>query len=151
MLVKNTIRQIESKEIAVQNIADHYNVTKRTIQSRFKNLCYKWNSKASKYDYIGDTTEPLETDFNDLFESNTKANRNSLESEIASTSEQLDDEAKALDGMKQEEMDAVDILLKGYRLVGPLDKVFEHQCIIHTRKHNPPDSFQIYPLVIPLV
>ncbi|MBX9956088.1 hypothetical protein H7T43_14410 [Peribacillus simplex] len=21
-----------------------------------------------------------------------------------------------------------------------LDKIFEHQCIIHTRKHNPPDS-----------
>lgn len=111
MLVKDLLHQIEMKEITIQDIADHYNVTKRTIQSRIKNLGYKWNSKASKYDYIGDNPEPSEINFNDLFESKTKVSNNSLESKIAVTSEKIDRETKALDEMKQEELDAVDILL----------------------------------------
>src|SRR5690606_30430629 len=81
--------QIEMKEITVQDIADYYHVTKRTIQSRIKNLGYKWNSKAFKYDYIGDAPEPLEINFNDLFKSETKVNSNLLESKIAVTNERI--------------------------------------------------------------
>ncbi len=49
----------------------------------------KWNSKAFKYDYIGDAPEPLEINFNDLFKSKTKVRSNLLESEIAVTNERI--------------------------------------------------------------
>lgn len=111
LLVKNIINQIESNEITVQDIADHYNVTKRTIQSKIKSLGYKWNSKAARYDYIGNDSEPVDVNFSDLFENNNKIGRDELESKLEATNEQLDDKIKASDVMKQKEMDAVDILL----------------------------------------
>lgn len=67
MLVKELIYKIENKEIKIKDLALQFEVSDRTIQNKIKNLGYKWDSKNSKYDYVGADPEPTEIEFDRLF------------------------------------------------------------------------------------
>ncbi|MGE7308062.1 HTH domain-containing protein [Priestia megaterium] len=47
MLVKKMLNGIMMKEITIKELADQYDVSTRTIQSKIKKLGYEWDSKES--------------------------------------------------------------------------------------------------------
>ncbi|MFL0575003.1 hypothetical protein ACH0BK_28955 [Priestia megaterium] len=72
MLVKKMLNGIMMKEITIKELADQYDVSTRTIQSKIKKLGYEWDSKESIYRYIGEESEPLNVDFSTLISKNSK-------------------------------------------------------------------------------
>jgi uncharacterized protein YkuJ len=72
MLVKKMLNGIMMKEITIRELADQYDVSTRTIQSKIKKLGYEWDSKESIYRYIGEESEPLNVDFSTLISKNSK-------------------------------------------------------------------------------
>lgn len=67
MLVKELLNKIESNEITIKRVAEHYQVSNRTIQNKIKKLGYQWDSKAAKYEYIANDIEPSDLEFETLF------------------------------------------------------------------------------------
>jgi transcriptional antiterminator len=72
MLVKKMLNGIMMKEITIKELADQYDVSTRTIQSKIKKLGYEWDSKESIYRYVGEESEPLDVDFSTLISKNSK-------------------------------------------------------------------------------
>jgi len=106
MLVSEIIKGIESKSLTMKQVAEKYDVSDRTVQTKIKNLGYTWISKESKYDYLGELPEPIELEFSSLLTKNKSQNstgnkktkkastsvskstsKNNVNSEIASTKE----------------------------------------------------------------
>ncbi|MEK4719335.1 HTH domain-containing protein [Priestia aryabhattai] len=58
--------------LPIKELADQYDVSTRTIQSKIKKLGYEWDSKESIYRYVGEESEPLDVNFNTLISKNNK-------------------------------------------------------------------------------
>lgn len=76
MLVKDIINAIHNKETTIKKLAQQFNVSDRTVQSKIKALGFIWNSKEAHYEYIGDNEEEvLNTDFESLFNKNNTSQK----------------------------------------------------------------------------
>ncbi|MED3886757.1 MULTISPECIES: HTH domain-containing protein [Priestia] len=58
--------------LPIKELADQYDVSTRTIQSKIKKLGYEWDSKESIYRYFGEESEPLDVNFSTLISKNNK-------------------------------------------------------------------------------
>lgn len=85
MLVKDVISMIESKGMTVKELAEKYNKSDRTIQNKIKNLGYKWDPTNAKYNFIGEGSEPLDINFDSLFDSKSKSS-NAVKSNVSNKS-----------------------------------------------------------------
>ncbi|MDY0944277.1 HTH domain-containing protein [Priestia megaterium] len=63
MLVKEILNKIILNEMTIKELAELYNVSDRTIQSKIKKLGYGWDSKKRIYHYVGEGPEPVDVDF----------------------------------------------------------------------------------------
>lgn len=116
MLVKDIINKIESKEMTIKQLAESYGKSDRTIQSKIKKLGYEWDSKNVKYNYVGNDPEPLEVDFDSLFDSNSNASKRKAKSEIVKSKKEVSstattDNKLAKSNQKQSDFDMIDMLL----------------------------------------
>jgi hypothetical protein len=115
MLVKKMLNGIMMKEITIQELADQYDVSTRTIQSKIKKLGYEWDSKESIYRYVGEESEPLDVDFSTLISKNSKmpAKQKLANNEIAASVSYLN-ESESSNGSfeKASTVDAIDLLLQ---------------------------------------
>ncbi|MEG8980467.1 HTH domain-containing protein [Priestia megaterium] len=116
MLVKKMLSGIMMKEITIKELADQYDVSTRTIQSKIKKLGYVWDSKESIYRYVGEESEPLEVDFSTLISKNSKmpAEQKQTKSELAASISYVDESASTLKDSTNvtSKVDAIDILLQ---------------------------------------
>lgn len=116
MLVKDLLHKIESKEMTIKEIAKHYQVSDRTVQNKIKKLGYVWDSKNANYNYIGDEQEPLEVDFDSLFDNNqntskVKVNSDSSIGENRVKQKPIASNTKVIQNQNNSEYDAIDMLL----------------------------------------
>lgn len=117
MLVKKMLNGIMMKEITIKELADQYNVSTRTIQSKIKKLGYEWDSKESIYRYVGEGSEPLDVDFSTLISKNSKmpAKQKLANSEVAASVSYVD-ESESTSSSKASttasKVDAIDLLLQ---------------------------------------
>ncbi|MFJ7756497.1 transposase family protein [Peribacillus muralis] len=116
MLVKELINKIESKEMTIKEIANHYHVSDRTIQNKIKRLGYEWDSKNASYNYVGVESEPLEVDFNTLFDNKQNPSKKVAKSEVIKGEKEVastSTASKKIVNQKQitSEYDAIDMLL----------------------------------------
>jgi hypothetical protein len=115
MLVKKMLNGIMMKEITIKELADQYDVSTRTIQSKIKKLGYEWDSKESIYRYVGEESEPLDVDFSTLISKNSKmpAKQKLANNEIAASVSYLN-ESESSNGSfeKASTVDAIDLLLQ---------------------------------------
>ncbi|MDE8672776.1 HTH domain-containing protein [Priestia sp. SB1] len=58
--------------LPIKELADQYDVSTRTIQSKIKKLGYEWDSEESIYRYVGEESEPLDVNFSTLISKNNK-------------------------------------------------------------------------------
>ncbi|MED4393751.1 HTH domain-containing protein [Priestia aryabhattai] len=115
MLVKKMLNGIMMKEITIKELADRYDVSTRTIQSKIKKLGYEWDSKESIYRYVGEESEPVDVDFSTLISKNSKmpAEQNLATSEVAASTSYVDEsESTSTSSSKASTVDAIDILLQ---------------------------------------
>jgi predicted DNA-binding protein YlxM (UPF0122 family) len=119
MLVKKMLNGIMMKEITIKELADQYNVSTRTIQSKIKKLGYEWDSKESIYRYVGEKSEPLDVDFSTLISKNSKipAEQKQANSEVAASISYLNEsESTSTSASKastnDSKVDAIDLLLQ---------------------------------------
>lgn len=74
MKVEEVISGINSKELKVQQLADKYGCSSRTVQSRIKRLGYVWNARAAHYEFTGEDEESIKAiEFDSFFNSNNNA------------------------------------------------------------------------------
>jgi len=115
MLVKKMLNGIMMKEITIKELADQYDISTRTIQSKIKKLGYEWDSKESIYRYVGEESEPLDVDFSTLISKNSKmpAKQKLANNEIAASVSYLN-ESESSNGSfeKASTVDAIDLLLQ---------------------------------------
>jgi hypothetical protein len=115
MLVKKMLNGIMMKEITIKELADRYNVSTRTIQSKIKKLGYEWDSKESIYRYVGEESEPVDVDFSTLISKNSKmpAEQKLATSEVAASTSYVDEsESTSTSSSKASTVDAIDLLLQ---------------------------------------
>lgn len=115
MLVKKMLNGIMMKEITIKELADRYDVSTRTIQSKIKKLGYEWDSKESIYRYVGEESEPLDVDFSTLISKNSKmpAEQKLATSEVAASTSYVDEsKSTSTSFSKASTIDAIDILLQ---------------------------------------
>ncbi|AYE53460.1 MULTISPECIES: HTH domain-containing protein [Priestia] len=115
MLVKKMLNGIMMKEITIKELADRYNVSTRTIQSKIKKLGYEWDSKESIYRYVGEESEPVDVDFSTLISKNSKmpAEQKLATSEVAASTSYLDESGStSTSSSKASTVDAIDLLLQ---------------------------------------
>lgn len=119
MLVKKMLNGIMMKEITIKELADRYDVSTRTIQSKIKKLGYEWDSKESIYRYVGEESEPVDVDFSTLISKNSKmpAEQKLANSEVAASISYLNEsESTSASSLKAStttsKVDAIDILLQ---------------------------------------
>ncbi|MDG0062279.1 HTH domain-containing protein [Priestia sp. P5] len=115
MLVKKMLNGIMMKEITIKELADRYDVSTRTIQSKIKKLGYEWDSKESIYRYVGEESEPLDVDFSTLISKNSKmpAEQKLATSEVAASTSYVDEsESTSTSSSKASTVDAIDLLLQ---------------------------------------
>jgi transcriptional antiterminator len=115
MLVSEIIHKIMMKEMTIKELAELYGVSDRTIQLKIKKLGYEWDSKQSIYNYIGESPEPSDVDFNTLFGKNNASmgEINKSKSEIASTRTSETKNKIESTSTSNNEMDSIDMLLAG--------------------------------------
>lgn len=82
MLVKDLLYKIEKKEIKIKELALQFQVSDRTIQTKIRKLGYRWDSKNARYDYIRSEPEPIDIDFNSLFDQKDSTNRKIANTEV---------------------------------------------------------------------
>lgn len=128
MLVKDVIKKIENKEMQIKKLAEIYNVSDRTIQTKIKKLGFKWNSNNTRYDFVGEDDSVLDIDFSSLFmkpkkltreektnirKASIKANnsRNTKTSTNINTNASTNTNASNNTGSKR--VDVIDLLLAG--------------------------------------
>ncbi|MGG0487167.1 HTH domain-containing protein [Priestia aryabhattai] len=115
MLVKKMLNGIMMKEITIKELADRYDVSTRTIQSKIKKLGYEWDSKESIYRYVGEESEPLDVDFSTLISKNSKmpSEQKLATSEVAASTSYVDEsESTSTSFSKASTVDAIDLLLQ---------------------------------------
>ncbi|MBU3573303.1 helix-turn-helix domain-containing protein [Priestia aryabhattai] len=115
MLVKKMLNGIMMKEITIKELADQYDVSTRTIQSKIKKLGYEWDSKESIYRYVGEESEPLDVDFSTLISKNNKmpAKQKLATNEVAASVSYLNESESSNDLFeKASTVDAIDLLLQ---------------------------------------
>ncbi|MGG0533440.1 HTH domain-containing protein [Priestia aryabhattai] len=119
MLVKKMLNGIMMKEITIKELADQYDVSTRTIQTKIKKLGYEWDSKKSIYRYVGEDTEPLDLDFSTLISKNSiiPAEQKLANSEVAASISYLNEsESTSTSSSKastnDSKVDAIDLLLQ---------------------------------------
>ncbi|QSF41809.1 HTH domain-containing protein [Priestia megaterium] len=114
MLVKKMLNGIMMKEITIKELADRYDVSTRTIQSKIKKLGYEWDSKESIYRYVGEESEPLDVDFSTLISKNSKmpAEQKLATSEVAASTSYVDESESSTSSSKASTVDAIDLLLQ---------------------------------------
>jgi hypothetical protein len=125
MIISELISKIGS-EIKVRELAEMYNVSERTIQSKIKALGFKWNASKGEYEFIGQDKSVFDLEIDSVFTSKGKRNNNvkkasrnidSAKSEVASTKEVINtsrNESKNTSiKADKKEMDSIDILLAG--------------------------------------
>jgi len=112
--VKRLLSAIENpdSEITVENIAKKLGKSDRTIQTKIKNLGWKWHPKLRKYDYIGEEPEPKDIDFRSLFDRNrtAKDKKNTLK-EMDNIKASIH-EKEVPTAASNKEYDIIDILLE---------------------------------------
>lgn len=139
MLIKDVVTAIENKELSIKQLAEHYNVSDRTIQNKIKKAGFKWHPSKAVYEFVGDEAEQasiLISEFDSLFtsintskseiksesinKSNIKSINNSqktsqFEKEIASTTDSIakNNSKSPQNGSGAVESDIIDILLSG--------------------------------------
>ncbi|MGG0834877.1 hypothetical protein ABE112_25730 [Priestia aryabhattai] len=103
----------------MKELADRYDVSTRTIQSKIKKLGYEWDSKESIYRYVGEESEPLDVDFSTLISKNSKmpAKQQLANSEIAASVSYLNESESTNDSFEKastndSKVDAIDLLLQ---------------------------------------
>lgn len=78
MLVRDLIKAIGNKEIRVADLSNKYGLSERTIQKRIKGYSLVWDSKAGKYDFVGNDKNTLNITLDEAFKkavnSNNKGN-----------------------------------------------------------------------------
>jgi HTH domain len=116
MLVKDIINKIESKEMTIKEIANHYNVSDRTIQNKIKRLGYEWDSKNVKYNYIGDQPSPLKVEFDSLFDNKQNTSKRVAKREISkgekeASSTVITSNKRTITNEKHDDYDVIDMLL----------------------------------------
>lgn len=123
MLVKKMLNGIMMKEITIKELADQYDVSTRTIQSKIKKLGYEWDSKESIYRYVGEESEPLDVDFSTLISKNSKmpAKQKLANNEVAASVSYLNESESTSDSLSKAStttstttstVDAIDLLLQ---------------------------------------
>ncbi|MBX9998362.1 HTH domain-containing protein [Priestia aryabhattai] len=119
MLVKKMLNGIMMKEITIKELADQYDVSTRTIQSKIKKLGYEWDSKESIYRYVGEESEPLDVDFSTLISKNSKmaAEQKLANSQVAASTSYVNESESANDSFEKastnaSKVDAIDLLLQ---------------------------------------
>lgn len=65
------ISEIKNGQLSIDDLAQKYNFSDRTIQARIKELGFKWLAKEGKYDFVGDDESVFERDIDVVFESRT--------------------------------------------------------------------------------
>lgn len=70
MLVKDLVNAIANKEIKVKDLAENYGTSDRTIQTKIKNLGFKWDSKERRYEFVGNDKAVLNMAIDEIFKSN---------------------------------------------------------------------------------
>ncbi|MEI2360531.1 HTH domain-containing protein [Priestia megaterium] len=119
MLVKKMLNGIMMKEITIKELANQYDVSTRTIQSKIKKLGYEWDSKESIYRYVGEESEPLDVDFNTLISKNSKmpARQKLANNEVAASISHVNESESTSASFPKAStnastVDAIDILLQ---------------------------------------
>ena len=115
MLVKKMLNGIMMKEITIKELADQYDVSTRTIQTKIKKLGYEWDSKQSIYRYVREDTEPLDLDFSTLISKNSTipGEQKLATSEVAASTSYVDEsESTSTSSSKASTVDAIDLLLQ---------------------------------------
>ena len=67
MLVEELIEAIMNKQIKIKEVASHYGNSDRTIQSKIKNLGFEWDSKATRYNFVGSDSSVMKRDIDSVF------------------------------------------------------------------------------------
>lgn len=117
MLVKDLLFKIENQEIKIKELANQYQVSDRTIQNKIKQLGYKWDSKKAAYEYIGSEPEPLDIDFNSLFDQKDSTNRKIANTEVSRGEKEVSattnaSKRKVIPKENTSEYDVIDSLLE---------------------------------------
>lgn len=98
------ISEIKNGQLSIDDLAQKYNFSDRTIQARIKELGFKWLAKEGKYDFVGDDESVFERDIDVVFESRTPS-KSTSKSNTTSTNDIKD----ASNEVASTIQDAVDI------------------------------------------
>jgi len=81
------IKEIEHGQLSIDDLAKKYSFSDRTIQTRIKELGFKWLAREGVYDFIGNDESVFERNIDDVFTNRTASKRASNnKSEIESNS-----------------------------------------------------------------
>ncbi|MCM3187045.1 HTH domain-containing protein [Priestia megaterium] len=119
MLVKEILNKMIVKELTIKELADTYDVSTRTIQSKIKKLGYEWDSKQGMYSYVGEDPEPLELDFSTLISKNSTmpVEQKLANNEVAASTSYVNESESINDSFEKAStnastVDAIDLLLQ---------------------------------------
>ena len=128
MLVRDMVQAIENRELKVQDLANKYNVSDRTIQIKIKELGLVWVATESKYTFMGKDKSIYDLPIDEVFKKiphKKKSETNSKKSskneskkaskEVASTLQdtiQVTPETNSVNASKKSS-DNIDRLLSG--------------------------------------
>lgn len=86
------IKEIESNQLSIDDLAKKYDFSGRTIQTRIKELGFKWLAKEIRYSFIGDDESVFERNIDDVFEKKVPI-RNTSKSTITNDIKNASNEA----------------------------------------------------------
>lgn len=117
MLVKDIIEGIETKKFTVSQLAEKYQVTKRTIQGKIKSLGFTWDAKGMKYDHTAVPEDTYSLVFDDLMQSKGNTSRKHEKSNTkhsgSNESDMYTARKETATSKQEEEYDRLDYLLFG--------------------------------------
>ncbi|MBT2719048.1 hypothetical protein [Bacillus sp. ISL-57] len=120
MLVRDMVQAIENRELKVQDLANKYNVSDRTIQIKIKELGLVWVATESKYTFMGKDKSIYDLPIDEVFKKiphkkKSEPNSKKASKEVASTLQetiQVAPETTSANASKKSS-DNIDRLLSG--------------------------------------
>lgn len=121
LTVKDVIAGVNNRELKIQEIADGFNCSDRTVQGKIKKVGYIWDAKASTYVFTGNNeNDVLNVKFASLFGNNNNTRRASTATKknVKATAKAPAKATKATAGARNtagqgDEPDYIDLLLSG--------------------------------------
>lgn len=77
------VKAIENKELKIDDLAKQFGFSDRTIQTKIKNLGFKWDNKGAKYSFVGTDESVFNMAIQEVFKKAISNNRKSTSKSTA--------------------------------------------------------------------